>query len=113
MIKASIALALVGLGVLAASLSGAAGIPFYLPLSTLALAGILYVGRGIPKFLRIFLVMLAATHLVLLALILGAVLGAITGDYTGYVPPPSAALGPECRWSTRWVPGSCSRTRRG
>jgi putative ATP-binding cassette transporter len=93
MIKASLALALVGLGVLAASLSGAAGVPFYLPLSTLALAGILYVGRGIPKFLRIFLVMLTATHLVLIALILGAVLGAITGDYTGYVPPPSAALG--------------------
>ncbi|SCY87266.1 ABC transporter ATP-binding protein/permease [Microvirga guangxiensis] len=93
MIKASIALALIGLGVLAASLSGALEVPFYLPLSTLALAGILVIGRDIPKFLRIFLVMLAATHVVLVLLILGAVLGAITGDYTGYVPPPSAALG--------------------
>jgi vitamin B12/bleomycin/antimicrobial peptide transport system ATP-binding/permease protein len=93
MIKASIALALVGLGVLAASLSGAAAVPFYLPLSTLALAGIVFVARDIPKFLRIFVVMLSATHLVLVALILGAVAGAITGDYTGYVPPPTAALG--------------------
>lgn len=93
MIKASIALALVGLGVLAASLSGAIAVPFYLPLSTLALAGILVIGRDIPKFLRIFLVMLGVTHAILVLLILGAVLGAITGDYTGYVPPPSAALG--------------------
>ncbi|WP_200902013.1 ABC transporter ATP-binding protein/permease [Microvirga vignae] len=93
MIKASIALALIGLGVLGASLSGAVQVPFYLPLSTLALAGILIIGRDIPKFLRIFLVMIAATHVVLVLLILGATLGAITGDYTGYVPPPSAALG--------------------
>lgn len=93
MIKASIALALVGLGVLAGSLTGSLPVPFYLPLSTLVLAGIVYAGHHIPKFLRIFLVMLTATHLVLLVLILGAVLGLITGDYTGYVPPPSSALG--------------------
>jgi len=93
MIKASLVLALVGLGVLAASLSGAVAVPFYLPLSTLVLAGVMFVGRDIPKFLRIFLVMLSATHLVLVALILGARAGLITGDYTGYVPPPSAALG--------------------
>lgn len=93
MIKASIALALVGLSVLAASLSGAVEVPFYLPLSTLVLAGILAIGRQIPAFLRIFLLMLSATHLVLVLLILGAMLGVITGDYTGYVPPPSSALG--------------------
>jgi putative ATP-binding cassette transporter len=93
MIKASIVLALTGLGVLAASLSGAAEVPFYLPLSTLALAGIFLIGRDIPKFLRIFLLMLGATHVVLVLLVLGAVLGLITGDYTGYVPPPSSALG--------------------
>jgi putative ATP-binding cassette transporter len=93
MIKASIALALIGLAVLGGSSTGTVEVPFYLPLSTLALAGILMIGRNIPKFLRIFLVMLAATHVVLVLLILGAVLGAITGDYTGYVPPPSAALG--------------------
>ncbi len=93
MVKASIALALVGLGVLGASLTGSVGLPLYLPLSTFALAGILLIGRDIPKFLRIFLVMLAATHLVLVGLILGAAAGLITGDYTGYVPPPSSALG--------------------
>ncbi len=93
MIKASLVLALVGLVVLAASLTGAVAVPFYMPLSTLALAGIVFVGRDIPKFLRIFVVMLSATHLVLVGLILGAALGAITGDYTGYVPPPSSALG--------------------
>ncbi|MBM1169839.1 ABC transporter ATP-binding protein/permease [Microvirga arabica] len=93
MIKASLVLALVGLGVLAASVSVAVDVPFYLPLSTLALAGVAFVGRAIPKFLRIFLVMLTATHLILVALILGARAGFITGDYTGYVPPPSAALG--------------------
>jgi putative ATP-binding cassette transporter len=91
--KASIALALVGLGVLGASLGGLVELPFYLPLSTLVLAGILHVGRRIPTFLRVFLVMLAAAHLVLVLLVLGAALGAITGDYTGYVPPPSSALG--------------------
>jgi putative ATP-binding cassette transporter len=93
MVKASIALALIGLGVLAASITGLVELPFYLPLSTLALAGIVQISRSMPKFLRIFLVMLAATHLVLVMLILGAALGAITGDYTGYVPPPSSALG--------------------
>ncbi len=93
MVKASIALALFGSAVLAASLSDLGQIPFYLPLSTLVLAGIVYISRGIPTFLRIFLIMLAATHLVLVLLILGAVLGMITGDYTGYVPPPSSALG--------------------
>ncbi len=93
MIKASIAVGLVGLGVLAASLSVALDIPVYLPLSSLALAGVVYVGRGIPKFLRIFLVMLAAIHVLLVALIAGRAAGLITGDYTGYVPPPSSALG--------------------
>ncbi|WP_262268458.1 ABC transporter ATP-binding protein/permease [Microvirga yunnanensis] len=93
MIKASVALALVGLAVLLASLSGAAEVPFYLPLSSLLLAGIVFAGRTIPTFLKIFVVMIAATHLVLVALVVGAATGLITGDYTGYVPPPSAALG--------------------
>src|SRR5919107_1123239 len=83
MIKASIALALLGLAVLAASLSERVQVPSYLPLSTLALAGIVYISRGIPTFLRIFLVMITATHLVLVLLIFGAVLDVITGDYTG------------------------------
>jgi putative ATP-binding cassette transporter len=93
MIKASIAVALVGLGVLAASLSGALDIPVYLPLSSFVLAGVLYVARAIPTFLRIFLLMLTATHVILVALILGRTAGLITGDYTAYVPPPSSALG--------------------
>jgi vitamin B12/bleomycin/antimicrobial peptide transport system ATP-binding/permease protein len=93
MIKASVAVGLTGLAVLAASVSGTAAFPFYLPLSSFVLAGVLYIARDIPKFLRIFLGMLAVTHIVLIALIAGAVLGMITGDYTGYVPPPSAALG--------------------
>jgi putative ATP-binding cassette transporter len=37
--------------------------------------------------------MLAAIHVLLVALILGRTAGLITGDYTGYVPPPSSALG--------------------
>jgi putative ATP-binding cassette transporter len=93
MVKASIALAVLGLGVLAASLTGAMAVPFYMPLSTLALAGILVIARDIPKFLRIFLVMLSLAHVVLVLLNLGAALGLITGDYTAYVPPPSSALG--------------------
>ncbi len=93
MVKASVALAILGLGVLVGSLSGAVEVPFYLPLSTLALAGIVYVSRHIPTFLRIFLAMLSATHLVLVLLLLGAAFGLVTGDYTGYVPPPSSALG--------------------
>lgn len=93
MIKATMGLALVGLGVLAASLTGALNVPVYLPLSTLALAGVVHVSRSIPKFLRIFVAMIAATHVLFVLLILGATLGVITGDYTGYVPPPSSALG--------------------
>ncbi len=93
MVKASMALALIGLAVLGGSLGGAVAVPVYLPLSTLVLAGILMIGRDIPTFLRIFLIMLSATHVVLVLLVLGAVLSLITGDYTGYVPPPSAALG--------------------
>src|SRR3954453_20194266 len=93
MIKASTAVGLTGLAVLAASLSDAAAFPFYLPLSSFIMAGLLYIARDIPKFLRIFLGMLAVTHIMLVALIAGAMLGLITGDYTGYVPPPSAALG--------------------
>jgi putative ATP-binding cassette transporter len=93
MIKASIAAGLTGLAVLVASLSGAATFPYFLPLSSLVLAGVLFIARDVPKFLRVFLGMLALTHIVLVALITGAMVGAITGDYTGYVPPPSAALG--------------------
>jgi putative ATP-binding cassette transporter len=93
MVRASIVLAFVGMSVFWGSLSNAIAVPFYLPVSTLVLAGILYISRDIPKFLRIFLVMLAATHLVLVLLILGAGLDLITGDYRGYVPPPSSAVG--------------------
>jgi putative ATP-binding cassette transporter len=93
MIKASIAVGLTGLAVLIASLTGAAPVPVFLPLSSFVLAGILVVARDIPKFLRVFLGMLALTHVVLVALMMGASIGAITGDYTGYVPPPSSALG--------------------
>ena len=92
MIKASIVLALAGAAVLSASLGGV-DLPLYLPISTFALAGLLYASLGIPKFLRIFQVMLGVAHLVLLALILAAVGGLITGDYLAYVPPPSSPLG--------------------
>ena len=47
MIKASLVLALIGLSVLAGSASGAVAVPFYLPLSTLALAGVMYLTRQI------------------------------------------------------------------
>src|SRR4029077_12847680 len=92
MIKASIVLALAGAAVLSASLGGV-DLPLYLPISTFALAGLLYASLGIPKFLRIFQVMLGVAHLVLLALILAAVGGLITGDYLAYGPPPSSPLG--------------------
>jgi vitamin B12/bleomycin/antimicrobial peptide transport system ATP-binding/permease protein len=93
MVKVSIAAALLCLGVLAASLTGALAVPAYLPVSTLVLAGILYAARDIPKFLRIFVLMLALIHVILAALIAGAAVGLLTGDLAGYVPPPSAPLG--------------------
>ena len=62
MIKASIVLALAGAAVLSASLGGV-DLPLYLPISTFALAGLLYASLGIPKFLRIFQVMLGVAHL--------------------------------------------------
>jgi vitamin B12/bleomycin/antimicrobial peptide transport system ATP-binding/permease protein len=92
MIKASIAVAVVGLASLAVGLWGE-GIPAYLPISTLVLSAIVYLARAVPKFLRIFVAMLAATHVLFLALIFAGSSGLITGDYLGYVPPASSVLG--------------------
>ena len=93
MVKASIAVALLGVGLLAASLAGAVAVPAYLPVASLVLAGILHAGRDVPKFLRLFLLMLALIHAILVALIVAAAVGLLTGDLTGYVPPPSAPIG--------------------
>ncbi len=93
MIKASFAMGFLALAVLAARLSGGLDLPIYLPVATLLTAGILYLSRDIPKFLRIFICMLAGAHTLLLAIIIAAVSGFITGDYAGYVPPPSSPLG--------------------
>ncbi|HEY8383142.1 MAG TPA: ABC transporter ATP-binding protein/permease [Microvirga sp.] len=93
MIKASVGVGLFGLALLVASITGAVGLPFYLPVATLLTAAVLVVARGAPKFLRIFICMLSAMHVLFVLLQLGALGGLITGDYRGYVPPPSSALG--------------------
>ncbi len=93
MIKASIGVAAVGLAVLAASLSGWGSFPLILPVITLATAGLLYVARGIPKFLRVFIAMLAGAHVVVVGLLVAAAAGLVPAGYEGYVPPVSTPIG--------------------
>jgi vitamin B12/bleomycin/antimicrobial peptide transport system ATP-binding/permease protein len=85
MIKASIAVGLLGLLILAARLSGA-DVPLYLPLSSFVLAGILYVARGVSTYLKLLISLVSAVHVVLAAMTTLAVLGVLPTALVGEAP---------------------------
>jgi vitamin B12/bleomycin/antimicrobial peptide transport system ATP-binding/permease protein len=93
MIKASMGVAAIGLALLALSLAGRGELPVYLPLVTLATAGLVFLSRGIPKFLRVFVATLAAAHVLLLAILVVAWAGLVPKGYESYVPPVSTPIG--------------------
>jgi vitamin B12/bleomycin/antimicrobial peptide transport system ATP-binding/permease protein len=93
MIKASMGVAAIGLALLALSLAGRGELPVYLPLVTLATAGLVFLSRGIPKFLRVFVATLAAAHVLLLAILAVAWAGLVPKGYENYVPPVSTPIG--------------------
>jgi putative ATP-binding cassette transporter len=75
------------------SLAGRGEFPVYLPLVTLATAGLVFLSRSIPKFLRVFVATLAAAHVLLLAILAVAWAGLVPKGYEGYVPPVSTPIG--------------------
>jgi putative ATP-binding cassette transporter len=85
--------AAIGLALLALSLAGRGEFPVYLPLVTLATAGLVFLSRSIPKFLRVFVATLAAAHVLLLAILAVAWAGLVPKGYEGYVPPVSTPIG--------------------
>src|SRR4051794_7662602 len=93
MIKASIATALAGLALLGLRLSGAVPFSVLLPLSLLALGVALYLAKSLPRFLQIFVGVLALVEVILAVLLMADALGMVTGALTGYVPPASMPVG--------------------
>ena len=92
MIILSAATLAAGLVVLAAS-AFAADLPAFLPVITFATAAIVYLARRIPRFLRVLVGMLAAAHMLLLAILLAAASGLVPEALAGYVPPVSTPIG--------------------
>jgi vitamin B12/bleomycin/antimicrobial peptide transport system ATP-binding/permease protein len=92
MIILSAATAAAGLFLLGVSLYGAE-LPLYLPAVSLAMAAVVYLSRRIPRFLRVLVGTLAATHIILLVLLVLAAGGLIPEGYEGYVPPASMPIG--------------------
>ncbi|HEX2136989.1 MAG TPA: SbmA/BacA-like family transporter, partial [Microvirga sp.] len=85
MIKASIIVGVLGLGVLAASLVGGE-VPVYLPLSSLALAGILYLARDVSTYLKLLIALVSAVHVVLAAMTTLAIAGVLPAALVGEAP---------------------------
>ena len=92
MIILSVATAAAGLILLAGSFF-AADLPAYLPAVTLATAAIVFLSRRIPRYLRALVGTLAATHILLLGLLLAAAGGLVPEGLAGYVPPVSTPIG--------------------
>jgi vitamin B12/bleomycin/antimicrobial peptide transport system ATP-binding/permease protein len=92
MIILSAATAAAGLFLLALGLYGAE-LPLYLPAVSLAMAAVVFLSRRIPRFLRVLVGVLAATHILLLGLRVLALGGLIPQGYEGYVPPVSMPIG--------------------
>jgi putative ATP-binding cassette transporter len=92
MIVLSAATAAAGLGLLAVSFFGTE-LPIYLPGVSLAMAAVVFLSRRVPRFLRVLVGMLAATQILLLALLVAAAGGLVPQGYEGYVPPASMPVG--------------------
>ncbi|MBZ6076128.1 ABC transporter ATP-binding protein/permease [Microvirga puerhi] len=92
MVKASLAAGLLGLALFAIQMGGAP-LSILLPLSLIGLAGALFLSRSMPKFLKVFVSVLAVVEVILAALLLADAFGLITGDLDAYVPPASMPVG--------------------
>lgn len=92
MVKASLAAGLLGLALFAIQMGGAP-LSLLLPLSLIGLAAALFLSRDMPKYLKVFVSVLALVQVIMAALQLADAFGVITGDWAGYVPPPSMPVG--------------------
>lgn len=62
------------------------------PLSGFLLAGILFLSHRLPRFLATFIGTLAATHIVLVGLLLLGTVGTVPFGWDAYIPPASMAV---------------------
>jgi vitamin B12/bleomycin/antimicrobial peptide transport system ATP-binding/permease protein len=82
-----------GLVLLALGAFTAADLPFYMPLATIGMGVVLYLARRIPRFLRLFVQILAGTHSVLVGLALFEAAGLVPAGFANYIPPASMPVG--------------------
>src|SRR5215218_7161721 len=85
MIKASIAVAAMGLGTLLAILSGLE-VPLVLPLASVALAAVLYLARDVSTYVKLLIALVSAVHVVLAVMPVLAVLGSVPKALVGEAP---------------------------
>ncbi|HVL72744.1 MAG TPA: ABC transporter ATP-binding protein/permease [Beijerinckiaceae bacterium] len=82
-----------GLVLLALGAFTGAELPFYMPLSTIGMGAVLYLARHIPRFLRLFVQILAGTHALLLGLAVLEAAGLVPARFVAYIPPASMPVG--------------------
>jgi vitamin B12/bleomycin/antimicrobial peptide transport system ATP-binding/permease protein len=92
MVKASIGTGLVGLALLALHL-GRPELSILLPLAVLGLGLALFLSRDMPKYLKVFIAVLAGVEGVLVALSLADAFGVVPEILSAYVPPASMTIG--------------------
>jgi len=92
MVKASLAAGLLGLALFSFPMSGVP-VSFLLPVSLLGLAVALFLARDMPKFLKVFVSVLAGVEVLMAGLLVADAFGLVTGDLGGYVPPASMPVG--------------------
>ncbi|MGO4572950.1 ABC transporter ATP-binding protein/permease [Microvirga sp. 2TAF3] len=92
MLKASLAAGLAGLALFAIQMGGAS-LSLLLPLSMLGLAAALFLARDMPKFLKVFVYVLAVVEAIMAMMLVADAFGFISEDLGGYVPPASMPVG--------------------
>src|SRR5215213_5490944 len=85
MIMASIAVAVLGLGTLLASVSGLE-VPIVLPLASFALAAVLYLARDVSIYAKLLIGLVAGVHVVLALMSILAVAGEFPQALVGEAP---------------------------
>ncbi|MBM6596603.1 ABC transporter ATP-binding protein/permease [Microvirga pudoricolor] len=93
MIKAGIVAAVAGLALFGLRWGETLPFSILLPFSLLGLSLALVLSRSMPRFLQVFVFMLAMVEFIFAALLVADATGGITGDLKGYVPPVSMAVG--------------------
>ncbi len=91
MLQLSLIVAAYSLAALAGLAAGGSFAPYYLPISGLFLAAVLWQARTISKFLRIFVAMYALGFLLLASGTIGSGLGILPQTITALLPPPFMA----------------------